>query len=114
MSAEATVGPVAYLVAFVADPAGDPHADAMRELARHVAGAGFFDGGEEGAERTVGAYVAAGSVDDPGARALLAAAGGLAKRLGVRLEVQHAEIVLGELGRDGRPDARLAAALGGS
>jgi hypothetical protein len=102
---------MSYLVAFVADTAGDAHADALRDLARDVTDAGFFDGGEDGPDRTVGAYVRAASLGDPGAQALVAAAAELAARLGVRIEVQHAERVLGTLGADGRPDPALAAAL---
>ena len=33
-----------YLVLFVADPADDGHADALRAAARAVPQAGFFDG----------------------------------------------------------------------
>jgi hypothetical protein len=98
---------MAYLVLFVADPADDRHADALRDVARSVDGAGFFDGGEPGEQRTVGTYLPAASPGEPGAQALVAAMAGLAARLGVRVEVQHDERVLGHLGPDGRADSGL-------
>src|SRR4051794_34125451 len=73
---------VPYLVLFVADPAEDRHADALRDVARSVAGAGFFDGGEAGDARTVGTYVQAAALDEPGAQALLAAMAEFAVRAG--------------------------------
>ena len=46
-----------YLVLFVADPADDGHADALRDVARRVPGAGFFDDPMGGKQRTVGTYL---------------------------------------------------------
>jgi hypothetical protein len=91
-----------YLVLFVADPAGDRHADAVREVARAVDGAGFFDGGEPGDARTIGTYLRAVSLDDPAARALVTAMAELAERMGVRVEVQHEERIVGSLEPGGK------------
>jgi hypothetical protein len=101
---------VSFLVLFVADPAADEHAEALREVARTVDGAGFFDDRDAGAERTVGAYVRAERLDEPAAGDLIARVAALSGRLGVCVEVQHDERILGHL-RDGRADQRLAAAL---
>lgn len=100
--------PDAYLVMFVADAAHDGHADALRAAARGVAGAGFFDDPEGGEERTVGTYVRARDLQD--GRALLAAIARVSAALEARIEVQHAEQVLGHLVA-GRPDDALAARL---
>ena len=97
-----------YLVLFVADPAEDHHADALRDVARSVDGAGFFDGGETDAARTVGTYVRVGTLGEPGAQALVAAMGAFARSSRVRVEVQHDERVLGHLEIDGGPDQRLS------
>jgi hypothetical protein len=102
--AEATLHAVPYLVLFVADPAEDRHAEALRDVARSVAGAGFFDGGEAGDARTVGTYVRAGALDEPGARALLAAMAEFAVRAGARVEVQLDERIVGHLEADGSDD----------
>jgi hypothetical protein len=104
---------VSYLVMFVADRAQDRHADALRAVAREVAGAGFFDDPDAGTERTVGTYVRAEGLTDPAARALVAAVIALSERLAVRVEVQHREVVLGHIDA-GVADARLSAALGRS
>lgn len=101
-----------YLVVFVADPAGDHHADALRELARAVVDAGFFDGDRDDPLRTVGAFVRVAALDDPAAAALIAAAAELSRRLETRFEVQFREEVLGHL-RDGAPDPPLRDALAG-
>jgi hypothetical protein len=107
----ATLGAMSYLVCFVADPAGDRHAEALREVARDVAGAGFVDDAEGGTdERTVGAYVRAERLDEPAVGELIARVAAVSARLGACVEVQHRERVLGHL-RDGRADQRLAAAL---
>jgi hypothetical protein len=97
MASEATVGGVSYLVAFVADAADDAHAACLREVARSVPDAGFFDGGSP---RTVGVYVRAVAFDEPGAQALLGAVRGASSSLGVRFEVQLAERVVGEVAGD--------------
>jgi hypothetical protein len=101
---------MAYLVAFVADPAADHHADALRELARGLPGAGFFDDPEGGAQRTVGAYARVDALDEQLAQALIGHVGELSGRLGVRIEVQFEERILGHLDA-GVPDAALLAAL---
>jgi hypothetical protein len=88
---------MSYLVLFVADPAEDRHADALRSLARTVDGAGFFDGGEP---RTVGTYVRASTLDEAPAQALLAAVRSVAPELGVRFEVQLAERIVGTVAGD--------------
>jgi hypothetical protein len=102
---------VRYLVAFVADPAEDRHADALREAARAVDGAGFFDDPEGGDERTVGTYVRAGALGDPAAQALIAEALRVSREVPARLEVQHGGEILGHMS-GGEPDDRLRAALG--
>jgi hypothetical protein len=101
---------VSYLVAFVADPAGDRHADAFRVAARAVEGAGFFDDPEGGDERTVGVYVRAGALGEPAARGLIEQARRVSRELPARLEVQHGGEILGHVSA-GEPDERLAAAL---
>jgi hypothetical protein len=98
----------AYLVLFVADPAHDGHADALRAAARRVPGAGFFDDLEGGENRTVGTYVRARELQD--GLALLDAIAQVSRALEARFEVQHAEEVLGYVVA-GRPDAALAARL---
>ena len=100
-----------YLVLFVADPADDGHADALRELARGLEGAGFFDDPELGGERTTGAFLRTETLGDPVALELIARVAELSGELGVRIEVQHREVILGHL-VGGRPDDELAAALG--
>jgi hypothetical protein len=100
--------PDAYLVLFVADAAHDGHADALRAAARGVEGAGFFDDPEGGEERTVGTYVRARELQE--GLELLAAIARVSGALGARIEVQHAEEVLGYLVA-GRPDDALAARL---
>jgi hypothetical protein len=100
--------PEAYLVLFVADAAHDGHADALRAAARGVAGAGFFDDLEGGETRTVGTYVRARELQD--GLPLLAAIARVSAALEARIEVQHAEEILGHLVA-GRPDAALAARL---
>lgn len=98
--------PAAHLVLFVADPADDAHADALREAARAVPGAGFFDDPDGGAQRTVGTYL---RTDDLAAGApLVAAVAAVSARLRVRIEVQHREEILGWI-VDGVADATLAA-----
>jgi len=101
---------VAYLVVFVADPATDDHADALRALARGLDGAGFFDDPVGDEQRTVGAYARVDSLADELAQALLGHAGELSGRLMVRIEVQFDEAILGHL-ESGVPDAALMAAL---
>ncbi|QEC48529.1 hypothetical protein FSW04_13775 [Baekduia soli] len=99
----------AYLVLFVADPADDEHADALRAAARSVPGAGFFDDPMGETERTVGAYL---KTEDLGAgRPLLRAVARVSAALAARIEVQHREAVLGFI-VDGDPDAALTQALG--
>jgi hypothetical protein len=98
--------PVPYLVLFVADPAEDQHAIALRDLARSIAGAGFIDGGEPGDARTVGIYVRASALDEPGAQALVAAMAEFAMREGVRVEAQLDERIVGHLEADGTDDFR--------
>jgi hypothetical protein len=98
--------PDAYLVLFVADAAHDGHADALRAAARGVAGAGFFDDPEGGENRTVGTYVRAREPQE--GLALLRAIAAVSAALQARIEVQHAEEILGYL-VSGRPDAALAA-----
>jgi hypothetical protein len=101
---------VAYLVAFVAEPAADHHADALRELARSLDGAGFFDDPAGGQERTVGAYARVDALADELAQALIGHVGELSRRLEVRIEVQFDEVILGHL-ESGVPDAALLEAL---
>jgi hypothetical protein len=101
---------MAYLVAVVADRADDAHADALRELARELDGAGFFDDPAGGEERTVGAYANVEALTDELARALLGHVGELSGRLELRIEVQFDEAVLGHL-VSGVPDPALTAAL---
>lgn len=105
------MAPAPYLVLFVADPADDGHADAIRDAARQVPGAGFFDdpAAAHGGERTVGAFL---RTDDPAAEGgpLVAALAAVSLLLAARIEVQYREAVLGHL-VDGRPDAGLARAL---
>ncbi|MBI5105263.1 MAG: hypothetical protein HZB46_09830 [Solirubrobacterales bacterium] len=100
-----------YLVLFVADDADDGHADALRDVARRVGGAGFFDDPMGGAQRTVGTYL---RVDDeaahPSARALVGHVAVVSEVLAARVEVQLEERVLGHLVA-GQADARLARAL---
>jgi hypothetical protein len=98
----------AYLVLFVADVAHDGHADALRDAARAVPEAGFFDDPAGGEERTVGTYVRARAPLD--GLALITAVARISRELEARIEVQHAEEVLGYLVA-GRPDAALAARL---
>ena len=101
--------PEAYLVLFVADPATDGHADALRAAARRVPGAGFFDDAEGGEDRTVGTYVRAREPED--GLALVTEVVAISRALGARFEVQHAEVILGHV-VDGRPDPALAEHLG--
>lgn len=102
--------PPPYLVLFVADPAGDDHAEALRAVARDVPGAGFFDDPAGGDERTVGTYLRLDTAPEGSRRALVGAVAIVSERLGARIEVQVAEHVVGHL-ESGRPDAALAAAL---
>jgi hypothetical protein len=100
-----------YLVLFVADPADDGHADALRAVARAVPQAGFFDGvggAGSGDTRTVGAYLRAEELAD--GLALIAAVAEVSFALAARIEVQHREEILGHL-VDGRPDDALRARL---
>jgi hypothetical protein len=99
-----------YLVLFVADPADDGHADALRELARGLEGAGFFDDPELGGERTTGTYLRTDTLEDPVALELIARVAELSLALAVRIEVQHREVILGHL-ESGLPDEQLAEAL---
>jgi hypothetical protein len=99
-----------YLVLFVADPADDGHADALRDAARGVEGAGFFDDPAGGAQRTVGAYVKVEGLGDERAQALIGWVAGVSEALAVRIEVQFHEHILGHL-VDGRPDERLLTVL---
>jgi hypothetical protein len=101
--------PDAYLVLFVADPAGDDHAAALRGAARAVPDAGFFDDPDGEPERTVGTYLRVAEVAD--GLALIQAVAAISRALRVRVEVQHAERILGFL-ESGRPDAALRAELG--
>ena len=103
--------PPSYLVLFVADQADDSHAAAMRELATGLKGAGFFDDPELGGERTTGTFMRTETLGDPAALELIARVAELSGRLEIRVEVQHREVILGHL-VCGRPDAKLAAALG--
>jgi hypothetical protein len=101
---------VSYLVLFVVDAADDRHAAELREIARAVEGAGFFDDPEMSGLRTVGTYL---RTDEPGGDAglaLVARVAAMSEALGARIEVQHAEIVLGHIER-GLPTAELARAL---
>lgn len=97
---------VAHLVLFVADPADDGHADALREVARTVPGAGFFDDPDGGAQRTVGTYLRTDAL--AAGVPLVAAVAAVSARLRVRIEVQHREEILGWI-VDGQPDAALRA-----
>ncbi|MDX6685868.1 MAG: hypothetical protein QOF26_2072 [Baekduia sp.] len=98
----------AYLVLFVADPADDGHADALRTAARAIPGAGFFDDPAGGDERTVGTYLRTDELVE--GAALMLAVARVSEALAARIEVQFREEILGYL-VDGRPDAALAAAL---
>jgi hypothetical protein len=100
-----------YLVLFVADPADDGHADALRAVARAVPQAGFFDGvggAGSGDTRTVGAYLRTEELAD--GLALIAAVAEVSFALAARIEVQHREEILGHL-VDGQPDEALRARL---
>jgi hypothetical protein len=101
----------AYLVLFVADPADDGHADALRETARSLKGAGFFDDPDLGGQRTTGTYLETETLDDPTALELIARVAELSRALACRIEVQHREAILGQLVA-GQPDEALAASLG--
>ena len=100
-----------YLVLFVADPADDGHADALRETARSLKGAGFFDDPELGGLRTTGTYLETDTLDDPVALELIARVAEVSRALACRIEVQHREVILGHLVA-GQPDETLAASLG--
>jgi len=100
-----------YLVLFVADEADDGHADALRETARNLKGAGFFDDPDLGGQRTTGTYLETDTLEDPVALELIARVAELSAALACRIEVQHGEVILGHL-MAGRPDEALAAALG--
>jgi hypothetical protein len=100
-----------YLVLFVADRAEDSHAAALRELASGLKGAGFFDDPELGGERTTGTFMRTETLAEPAALELIARVAELSGELELRIEVQHREVILGHLER-GRPDEKLAAALG--
>lgn len=97
-----------YLVLFVADPADDGHADALRAAARAVPQAGFFDDPVGGDARTVGAYLRTEELAD--GLALVAAVAEVSFALAARIEVQYREEILGHL-IDGRPDEALRARL---
>ena len=99
-----------YLVLFVADPADDTHADALRETARSLKGAGFFDDPDLGGQRTTGTYLETETLEDPVALELIARVAELSLALAVRIEVQHREVILGHL-ESGLPDEQLAATL---
>lgn len=109
----------AYLVLFIADPAGDEHAEAVRACVREAVAArtwpgnqpGWFDGAgdEEGTERTVGAYLRLDGIQDPeGPPVLVAAMARVSASLDVRVEVQVLERPVGAL-VGGEPDEALAA-----
>jgi hypothetical protein len=100
-----------YLVLFVADPADDGHADALRETARSLKGAGFFDDPDLGGQRTVGTYLETETLEDPVALELIARVAELSAALACRIEIQHREEILGHLVA-GRPDEKLASSLG--
>ena len=100
-----------YLVLFVSDEADDGHADALRETARGLKGAGFFDDPDLGGRRTTGTYLETDSLDDPTALELIARVAELSTVLACRIEVQHREEILGHLDC-GQPDEQLAASLG--
>jgi hypothetical protein len=101
---------VSYLVLFVADAADDRHAAALREVARSVDGAGFFDDPELGGLRTVGTYLRTDEPGGEGGLALVAGVAAMSEALAARIEVQHAEVVLGHI-ESGLPTAELARAL---
>jgi hypothetical protein len=100
-----------YLVLFIADEADDGHADALRDTARSLKGAGFFDDPDLGGQRTTGTYLETDTLDDPVALELIARVAELSRALACRIEVQHHEVILGQL-VDGQPDEKLAATLG--
>jgi hypothetical protein len=106
-------GAAHYLVLFVADPAADHHADALRDVARAVEGAGFFDGDPADPQRTVGTFVRVPALTDPQVAALVEAVAQVSRALAARFEVQFREEILGHLDA-GAPDARLRAALPGA
>src|SRR4051794_33278992 len=101
--------PDAYLVLFVAGPAGDDHADALRGVARAVPQAGFFDDAEDGPQRTVGTFLR--TPDPADGMALIRAVAGVSRGPQARLGVPHAQRIRGFLDA-GRPDAALRAELG--
>jgi len=100
-----------YLVLFVADEADDGHADALRDTARSLKGAGFFDDPDLGGRRTTGTYLETESLEDPVALELIARVAELSFALACRIEVQHREVILGHL-VSGKPDEQLASSLG--
>ena len=65
---------------FVADEADDGHADALRETARSLRGAGFFDDPDLGGQRTTGTYLETDTLDDPTALELIARVAELSHR----------------------------------
>ncbi len=109
-----------YLVFFVADPVDDALAAAVVGRVRALARArpwsgpppGWFDDPDAptAADRTTGGYLRTEALEGEEPRALVAAALALSAELGVGLELQFREVVLGRV-RSGRPDAALAAAL---
>ena len=100
-----------YLVLFVADEADDGHADALRETARGLKGAGFFDDPDLGGQRTTGTYLETDTLEDPVALELIARVSELSDALACRIQVQHREVILGHIVY-GQPDEQLAAVLG--
>ena len=73
-------GVTGYLVLFVADEADDGHADALRETARGLKGAGFFDDPDLGGQRTTGTYLETDTLEDPVALELIARVAELSAR----------------------------------
>ena len=106
---------------FVADPAGDAHADCVREYVQAAAGArawagrppGYFDDDATVSERTTGGFLpveGAPAVADVGAFYEVAIA--VSAQLEVAVELQWRESILGHI-RCGEPDEGLTERVAG-
>ncbi len=112
---------LSYLVFFVADPVDDALAGQVVERVRALAGArawsaqppGWFDdpGAETAAERTTGGYLRTDSTAGEEARAVFTAVLALSGELGVHVELQFREELLGQV-RRGEADRALRDAFG--
>jgi hypothetical protein len=101
---------VSVLVFFVADPVDDDVAAAVRRRVAPLRRLGFLDdpGATAAQSRTTGGFVRDPQAAD--AEALWGAALGASRELGITVELQWREAVLGHV-RAGRPDAGLREAV---